>query len=190
MKKFLILSVSMFILYYSASIVFAETVYLKNGRVVTGVIVEKTERQIKIEANGLLLTYYLDEIERIGDGASSSEQVVAVPKKTKSLSGDSKNLALRYMEAAGVKENMRKTFDNVIAQSPEEDRDKLAQAFNVEDIVLQLVPIYEKYFSDKELQDLINFYESPTGRKVLEVNPMILQDSMDVSYKYFQGKLE
>ena len=190
MKKFLILNLSIFILCCLASVALAETIYLEDGRSVTGTIIERTESQIKIEADGLLRTYYLDEIDRIGDGASSSEEMIVVPKKKKRSTKASSSLALRYIKVSGVKGNMRKTFDNVIAQSSEKDRERLARAFNVEEIILELVLVYEKYLSDEDLQDLINFYESPAGKKILEVNPMILKDSMDVSYKYFQGKVQ
>ena len=190
MKKFLILSVGLFILCFSTDIVLAETIYLKNGRSVTGVIVEKTDRQIKVEVDGFPLTYYLDEVDRIGDGASLPRKTEKISKKTKSFPENRRSLALHYMEVAGVKESMRKVFDNVIAQAPEQDRAKLARAFNVEEIVIELEPIYNQYFTNKELQDLIDFYESSTGQKVLEVNPMILQDSMEMSYKYFQNKLQ
>jgi len=180
---------SIFILCCLVSIASAETIYLKNGRSVTGTIVEKTDRQIKVEIDGFPLTYYLDEVDRIGDGASLSGSTETVSKKTRNFSGDNSSLALRYMEVSGVKESMRKTFDNVISQAPEQDRAKLSRAFNVEEIVLELVPVYDRYFTDEELQDLIDFYQSPTGQKVLEVNPMLLKDSMEISYRYFEGKL-
>lgn len=51
----------------------AEKVYLKSGKVIEGEITEKEEQYIKINYNGVNLTYWLDEIERIGNQNSPSE---------------------------------------------------------------------------------------------------------------------
>lgn len=37
---------------------------------------------------------------------------------------------------------------------------------------------YARHFSEEELQDVIDFYESPTGKKFQDLVPTILQESM------------
>jgi len=44
----------------------------------------------------------------------------------------------------------------------------------IEDIT---VSVYDKHFSADELRDLVAFYKSPTGRKVMEVTPVMLSES-------------
>lgn len=39
-------------------------------------------------------------------------------------------------------------------------------------------PLYDKYFTSAELQDLIAFYKSPTGRKTISVMPGLLAESI------------
>ncbi|EAW37581.1 DUF2059 domain-containing protein [Lyngbya sp. PCC 8106] len=39
-------------------------------------------------------------------------------------------------------------------------------------------PLYDKYFSKEDLQVLIDFYQSPTGQKTIEVMPQLLQESI------------
>ena len=41
-----------------------------------------------------------------------------------------------------------------------------------------IIIIYNKYFTHKEIKDLIKFWESPIGRKLFSVQPKILSDSM------------
>jgi hypothetical protein len=41
----------------------------------------------------------------------------------------------------------------------------------IEDISL---PLHDKYFTESELRDLVAFYKSPTGKKVIEVMPNLL----------------
>jgi len=46
-------------------IVFAETVVLKSGKTVEGKLIEKTDKYIKIDFQGVPLTYFSDEIESV-----------------------------------------------------------------------------------------------------------------------------
>jgi len=55
---------------------FADTIYLKNGRTIEAEIIEKTDRYIKVDVHGIGVTYWLDEIDRIGD-----EPAILVDKK-------------------------------------------------------------------------------------------------------------
>ncbi len=71
-KRLLIL---LLILYLPIS-VFAETIVLKSGKSVEGKLIEKTDKYIKIDFQGIAPTYYLDEIESI-DG-----KLVSTPKKS------------------------------------------------------------------------------------------------------------
>ena len=54
--------------------VFAESIVLKSGKTVEGRLIEKTNKYIKIDFQGVLLTYFLDEIESI-DGAKINSVV-------------------------------------------------------------------------------------------------------------------
>lgn len=52
------------------------------------------------------------------------------------------------------------------------------------------VRMYAKYFTEKELEDLLNFYSSPTGRKVMDTLPQITADSMQLGMDKLGPKLE
>lgn len=40
--------------------------------------------------------------------------------------------------------------------------------------------IYDKYFEEKDIDDLIAFYESPVGKKLIEVTPEIQKEFLQV----------
>ncbi len=42
-----------------------------------------------------------------------------------------------------------------------------------------LKPIYAKYYSNEQLQDMISFYESETGKYLVEIQPTIINESMN-----------
>lgn len=48
-----------------SSVAFAETVVLKSGKTIEGNLVEETDKYIKIDFEGVTLTYFLDEIDHI-----------------------------------------------------------------------------------------------------------------------------
>lgn len=56
----------------------------------------------------------------------------------------------------------------------------------VEDIS---VPIYDKYFTESELKDLIAFYKSPTGTKVIEVMPNLFAESITRATEIMMPKI-
>lgn len=51
-------------------------------------------------------------------------------------------------------------------------------------LVDSLVPIYASHFSQAELDQLVRFYESPLGTHLSEVQPLILQESMQVGQNW------
>lgn len=51
---------------------------------------------------------------------------------------------------------------------------------NMEELQNLIIPIYEKYYTEEELTQLIAFYESPLGRKLIQSLPQVMQESMKV----------
>ncbi|MCI5072522.1 DUF2059 domain-containing protein [bacterium] len=49
-----------------------------------------------------------------------------------------------------------------------------------------LVPVYAKHFTDKDIDGLIKFYKTPLGKKLLEKQPLIMQDSLIVGQQWGQ----
>ncbi|MEE9297193.1 MAG: DUF2059 domain-containing protein [Phycisphaerae bacterium] len=48
---------------------------------------------------------------------------------------------------------------------------------NVTDMIEQLIPLYDRHFTVSELNDMITFYQTPTGQKAISTMPTILQES-------------
>jgi hypothetical protein len=51
---------------------------------------------------------------------------------------------------------------------------------DMDSFVELFIPLYDKYFTHDEIKGLIQFYESPTGKKLLEVTPLIAQESYGI----------
>ena len=48
----------------------------------------------------------------------------------------------------------------------------------------ELAPVYEKHFTPAELAELIKFYESPVGQKLVQVQPQLNKDALRAGQVY------
>jgi len=60
----------------------------------------------------------------------------------------------------------------------------LMMHLNSDELMDRLVPIYDKTFTEEELKGIIGFYETPTGRKLLEATPKVMEEANDVSEQW------
>jgi len=61
--------------------------------------------------------------------------------------------------------------------------------------IIEFYPkVYDKYFTENEIDELLKFYQSPIGKKFVKVTPDIqmeyMQNYMNVEYLSFQKKVE
>jgi uncharacterized protein len=54
----------------------------------------------------------------------------------------------------------------------------------------EFVRIYAKYFSEQELKDLVAFYDSPAGKKSIEVLPHLMEEAMQAGAQHLAPKIE
>jgi len=52
------------------------------------------------------------------------------------------------------------------------------------ELINEMIPIYEKYFTHDEILEMIAFHESPLGQKSLEVMPQLMMESMQVGQRW------
>jgi uncharacterized protein len=100
----------------------------------------------------------------------------------------SKNDRIReLMEETGAGQLGVQLINNVIAtyrkdvpSVPAEFWVEFSKEINPNELIELVVPIYAKHFTEKEINQLIQFYRSPIGQKVIEKLPLITQDSHEV----------
>ena len=68
---------------------------------------------------------------------------------------------------------------------------------SIDDIVTMLSPVYQKYLTQNDLEKIINFYQTPVGKKYAENTPLLMRESMQVGQQWgmkigqdFQKKLK
>lgn len=93
----------------------------------------------------------------------------------------------KLLEVTGSANLSKQMIDNIVEMYKQSYSD-VQQTFweefrkeaNMEELQNLIIPIYEKYYTEEELTQLIAFYESPLGRKVVQTLPQVMQESMKV----------
>ena len=91
---------------------------------------------------------------------------------------------------ATTSSQMRPLLDKSLPENPHKQEiiDTFIKRFleraTAEGLTSRIVPIYDRHFSQEELEGLIQFYESPLGKHSIEVFPKIVQESQAVGAEW------
>lgn len=171
---------------------FAETIYLRDGRILKEKIIQKGSYYIVTEVNGFPRKYYMGQIDRIEEDTiidtADVENIDIDQYEAIGMPADKAKLIVVLMDVSGVRQNMEQNIKKVIEGVPDDQKDYYEKLFDVDEIIEQLIPLYDKHYTEKELYEIIEFYEGPVGQKLLEVTPKIMKESIGVSVEYFKEK--
>jgi len=164
----------------------AETVYLKDGRMIKGKIINRGAYDITIKEGAMPRKFFNDQILRIDQDeapVNAAEGAIGAVDSSKltGISAEKANLIVEFIETSGIRQGVQANIDRIIAQSPAEKQAGLKTVFDINGIVQQLVPIYDKYYSPEELREIIAFYKTPAGQKMIEVTPKIMGEFLRAS---------
>ena len=86
-----------------------------------------------------------------------------------------------------MKSTLMEQFRQSSPNLPPEMFQEMLAEMKAEDLEESIIPIYLKNFTAGDIKHLIAFYESPFGRKVTKVMPVIMQESSEVGMNWGQG---
>ena len=172
------------------ALVLAEMIYFRNGTVVNERIVERGAYYISTMKDGQSNKYFLDEIEHIEEDTPEYATDMRNFDFTQyeGISEKKVRLILTYIDVSGVRRHMQQNIERVIGNAPESSKRELTGLFDVDEIIEQLVPLYDKYYGEEDLIGATEFYKTSAGKKVLEVTPQIVQESVNISLTYLKEK--
>jgi hypothetical protein len=187
----------------------AEIIVLKDYTVINAKIVEQDDKQIKVNENGKTLTYEVDQIKSI-DGkpfGSLVKEPGADPETPKSeptkdkiqetnagKSADVKPLSKtetikKFIDIFGTRESMTQNFERMLLTIPLDKSQEIRKILNVDEVINNIIPLYDKHFTQEELDSYVAFFSSPQGQKFLKTLPIIMRESVDVNVEYFKSKI-
>lgn len=77
-----------------------------------------------------------------------------------------------------VMTNIINSYKQNFPQVSNEFWDEAMKEVHEQDLINLIVPVYEKNFSDEDIQAIITFYKTPVGRRMIEKMPVIMQEAM------------
>jgi len=83
-----------------------------------------------------------------------------------------------------VMDQMMDMFSQSNPMVPPEFWTGLREEIDMDEFVDMLIPVYEKHLSHEDIKGLIDFYESPLGRKMVATQPALMQDSMALGQEW------
>jgi len=83
----------------------------------------------------------------------------------------------------GVKPSEQDVFDNYMRKIAAAMKEEMSW----EKMKDPMIDIYLKHYTETEVQDMLNFYRSETGRSLIEKMPMVMGESMLLSQEMMNG---
>jgi hypothetical protein len=68
--------------------------------------------------------------------------------------------------------------------------DDIVDATSMDDMINALIPIYQRHLTKADIEEMIRFYSSPTGQKLLHEQPAIIQESMQAGAEVQQRRMD
>ena len=171
--------------------VFAETIYLKDGRVIQGKILEKSDYAVTVRQGNSTQKYFNEQIQKVEydeKPASAASPVVIDPYQFPDISPEKAKLIVKLIELNGTRGALESQFNQILAKASSEEAQKLKDVVNIQGILTNLVPVFDRYYSEEDLKGLIGFYESALGQKIIRVTPLLMKDTLQATLDYFKQK--
>jgi len=86
----------------------------------------------------------------------------------------------------GQQMEIKKADEEDFAKHVEKMMSLMKQEVSWQKMKVPMMAIYEKHYSEKEIQDMIQFYQTKTGQSMIKKMPLVMQDSMQLSQQMMQ----
>ena len=119
---------------------------------------------------------------------------------------------LKLFSVMDTQQQVRQTMEQVMAQSqamahqamkkrhPElsdeqlarmdKESEELARSYPVDQLVEDMIPVYQKHLTKNDVDALVAFYSSASGQKILHDMPAIMAESMEAVYPRLQKNMD
>lgn len=92
-------------------------------------------------------------------------------------------MTMQMQQQLGIKPDEQALFDEFNKESMQ----LMQQELGWDKLKKPIIDIYVKHYSDKEVADMMAFYQSESGRSMVEKMPAVMQESMMMTQSLAQG---
>lgn len=125
-----------------------------------------------------LLTTLLWSIVLFGPISAHSEPAKVETIKSLMASTGAGELGVQMMN------QLLPSIQQIIPEAPETFWEDVMKEMDPNSIENMLIPIYQKYLTEEDMQAIIAFYDTPAGKKLISALPGIMQESMVVGQQW------
>lgn len=122
-----------------------------------------------------------EDVKKLLDVMSSREQM---SQNLRQVFEQMRNLSREQM-----KQRHPDVTDSELTRMDRESED-LIKHFPLDDMLADMVPIYQKHFTKSDIDALTAFYSSPAGQKFLHETPAVTAETMRAIYPKIQAQVE
>jgi len=138
-------------------------------------ITKKKEKYMKLYLLiFLFLTFSLSSTSALAEKASK-ESIKLLMERT-----GTGNLGMQMMN------QMIPALKKTIPDAPEKFWADILKEIDANQIIEMVIPVYQKYFSAQDILELNSFYNTAVGKKLIKVQPAIMQESMAMGQQWGQ----
>ncbi len=139
----------------------------------------------------LLVSVSLLAQQPSGEAAAHKTPTRATAAKAAGVDATKEADIRRLLEVTGTRELVEQMKTSMLEQfrqnapgMPDDMLNELMAELKSDDLVESMIPVYSKHFSGEDIKQLIAFYQSPFGKKVLQEMPQIIAESNDVGIRW------
>lgn len=116
----------------------------------------------------------------------------AIALQAQGVSKEYEQAMIKMLEASRNMEAMKQIAPQMINMIKQQTKDVPDEAWKeieaemiamYDQIIKAMIPIYQKYMTLEDIQEVIKFYETPVGKKMAEATPKITMESMPIAQK-------
>ena len=92
-----------------------------------------------------------------------------------------------------VRETMKQRYPQVTDKEMARTNEVLVESvkdFPIDDMLDDMIPVYQKHLTQADAEAMIAFYSSPTGQKLMQELPAITSEGMQAAYPRMQKHME
>jgi hypothetical protein len=86
-----------------------------------------------------------------------------------------------------VSETIAALFENS-GDISEDARAKLLSILDIEELEADIIPVYERMFTESELDSILSFFNSTAGQKMLQVNTSVSDEVNSIFSEWLSSK--
>jgi len=76
------------------------------------------------------------------------------------------------------------SLKKMIPDAPESFWSDVMSEYDPDEMINIIIPVYQKHLSEEDIKEINTFYDSPAGKKLIHVQPAIMQESMLLGQQY------